>query len=104
MYRFTKPTHSLNLAVSKSFLKHDALNVRLSWNDILNKTKNRIDTDYGNFYNSQSNDSVNSWDYHKDCKTHGKGEIVLSLDEYWQDFRPLTHTDNVPRSLFLRSI
>lgn len=57
MYKFTKPTHSLNLAVSKSFLKHDALNVRLSWNDILNKTKNHIVTDYGNFVNSQSNDS-----------------------------------------------
>lgn len=57
MYRLTKPTHSLNLAVSKSFLKHDALNVRLSWNDILNKTVNHIKTDYGNFYNIQSNDS-----------------------------------------------
>lgn len=57
MYRFTKPTHSLNLAVSKSFFKHDALNVRLSWNDILNKTVNHIETDYGNFFNSQSNDS-----------------------------------------------
>lgn len=57
MYKFTKPTHSLNMAVSKSFLKQDALNVRLSWNDILNKTKNHIVTDYGNFVNSQSNDS-----------------------------------------------
>lgn len=57
MYKFTKPTHSLNLAVSKSFLKHDALNFRLSWNDILNKTVNVVETDYGNFYNIQSNDS-----------------------------------------------
>ena len=57
MYRFTKPTHSLYLAVSKSFLKHDALNIRLSWNDIQNKTINHIETDYGNFYNIQSNDS-----------------------------------------------
>lgn len=57
MCKFTKPTHSLSLAVSKSFLKHDALNVRLSWNDILNKTVNHINTDYGNFFNKQSNDS-----------------------------------------------
>ncbi|MCQ2254594.1 MAG: TonB-dependent receptor family protein [Bacteroidaceae bacterium] len=57
MYKFTKPTHSFNIAVSKSFLKHDALNVRLSWNDILNKTVNHINTDYGNFFNKQSNDS-----------------------------------------------
>ena len=57
MYKFTKPTHSFNIAVSKSFLKHDALNVRLSWNDILNKTVHHINTDYGNFFNNQSNDS-----------------------------------------------
>ncbi len=57
MYKFTKPTHGLNLAVSKSFLKHDALHVRLAWNDILDKTANHIETDYGTFFNSQSNDS-----------------------------------------------
>lgn len=55
MYSFSKPKHSLNLAVSKSFLKHDALNVRLVWNDILNKTKERVSTDYGNFIHSQNN-------------------------------------------------
>ena len=47
MYKFTKPKHGLNLAISKSFLKHDALNVRLAWNDILNKTKENVCTDYG---------------------------------------------------------
>ena len=57
MYEFTKPTHNLCLAISKSFLKQDALNVRLAWNDILNKTKNHVDVDYGSFVNSQSNDS-----------------------------------------------
>ena len=56
MYKFTKPKHGLNLAVSKSFLKHDALNVRLAWNDILNKTKEHVCTDYGNFIHSQNND------------------------------------------------
>ena len=56
MYKFTKPKHSLNLAISKSFLKHDALNVRLAWNDILNKTKEHVCTDYGNFIHSQNND------------------------------------------------
>ena len=56
MYKFTKPKHGLNLAVSKSFLKHDALNVRLAWNDILNKTKEHVCTDYGNFIHNQNND------------------------------------------------
>ena len=56
MYKFTKPKHGLNLAISKSFLKHDALNVRLAWNDILNKTKEHVCTDYGNFIHSQNND------------------------------------------------
>ncbi|MCI6117894.1 MAG: outer membrane beta-barrel protein [Prevotella sp.] len=56
MYKFTKPKHSLNLAVSKSFLKHDALNVRVAWNDILNKTKEHVCTDYGNFIHNQNND------------------------------------------------
>ncbi|MDY4852673.1 MAG: outer membrane beta-barrel family protein [Prevotella sp.] len=56
MYKFTKPKHSLNLAVSKSFLKHDALNIRLAWNDILNKTKEHVCTDYGNFIHNQNND------------------------------------------------
>ena len=56
MYKFTKPKHSLNLAISKSFLKHDALNVRLAWNDILNKTKEHVCTDYGNFIHNQNND------------------------------------------------
>ena len=55
MYSFSKPKHCLNLAVSKSFLKHDALNVRLVWKDILNKTKERVSTDYGNFIHSQNN-------------------------------------------------
>ena len=56
MYKFTKPKHSLNLAISKSFLKHNALNVRLAWNDILNKTKEHVCTDYGNFIHNQNND------------------------------------------------
>ena len=55
MYKFTKPKHSLNLAISKSFLKHDAINVRLAWNDILNKTKEHVCTDYGNFIHNQNN-------------------------------------------------
>ena len=42
MYKFTKPKHGLNLAISKSFLKHDALNVRIEWNDILDKTKEQV--------------------------------------------------------------
>lgn len=56
MYSFTNPTHNLNLAVSKSFLKHDALNIRLAWNDILNKDINITKVDYGNFVNRQNNE------------------------------------------------
>jgi len=46
--------------------------------------------------NKWANDSINSWSFHKDCITHGKGEIPMTLDEYWQDFRAITPTVTVP--------
>lgn len=55
MVKITKPMHTMSLAVSKAFLKHDALNVRLSWNDMLNKSVNYISSDYGNCFVQQSN-------------------------------------------------
>lgn len=38
---------------------------------------------------------LDSPDFHKDCISHN-GEHVLFMDEYWQDFRPLTSNVNVP--------
>lgn len=48
MSSITRATHCLNMAVSKSFLEHDALNIRLAWNDILDKMRYYFSTDYGN--------------------------------------------------------
>jgi len=57
--RITKPIQNLDLAVSKSFLKNNSLNLRLSWNDILNSSVTYINTDYGNFIDIQSNNNYN---------------------------------------------
>lgn len=56
--RSTRPMHTLNLAVGKSFLK-DALNVRLSWNDILDYSAFFYFVDYGSCIMRQSNDGYN---------------------------------------------
>jgi len=52
-----RPLQSLNLAVSKSFLKDDVLNFRLSWEDILNTYVTYFITDYGSCIVRQNNDS-----------------------------------------------
>jgi len=59
LMQITKPIQNLNLAVSKSFLKDDALNIRLSWNDILNSSVYYFTTDYGSCLIRQSNNSYN---------------------------------------------
>lgn len=46
--------------------------------------------------NKWANDSIGSWRFHKDCISHGKGEIPLFMDEYGEDFRPLTSAIKVP--------
>lgn len=55
----TRPLNSLDLSVQKSFLKDDALTLRLSWNDILNGMIEYIDVDYGCYSFFQSNDHRN---------------------------------------------
>ena len=55
----TRPRHVAALAVSKSFLKNDALNVRLSWDDIFNCSVDYYEADYGNCVASQSNNRYN---------------------------------------------
>jgi len=45
--RIERPLQNLNLSVSKSFLKDEALSVKLSWNDILNKSVPFFTIDYG---------------------------------------------------------
>lgn len=51
------PIHTLNCAVSKSFLKDEALNVKLSWNDILDMNVMNVIGDYGNVAVNQRNDA-----------------------------------------------
>ena len=46
--------------------------------------------------NKWANDSIGSWRFHKDCISHGKGETTLFMDEYGEDFRPLTSAIKVP--------
>ena len=45
--RITTCTHNLTAAIQKSFLKNNALTLRLEARDILNLTKQNITTDYG---------------------------------------------------------
>lgn len=45
---FYKPMNTLNFSVSKSFLRDGALNVKLSWTDILNSSVMCFTADYGN--------------------------------------------------------
>ena len=51
------PIHALNLSVSKSFLKDESLNVKLSWNDILDKNAMNVIADFGNVAVNQRNDA-----------------------------------------------
>ena len=46
-------------------------------------------------------DTLNSWVFHKDCISHGKGETVMEIDDYWEDFRPLSSTVTVPVLYFV---
>ena len=51
----TRNKHCLSLAVSKTWLANDALHIRLSLYDVLNKTLSRYSTDYGNCLIEQTN-------------------------------------------------
>jgi len=55
-----KPLQKADIAVSKSFLKNEALNIRLSWEDIFNSYVPMYSTDYGNCQIKQSNDGYRS--------------------------------------------
>lgn len=45
--------------------------------------------------NKWANDTVGSWTFHKECIAHN-GEKALFINDYWEDFRPLTQKVNVP--------
>lgn len=51
----TRNKHCLSLTVSKTWLANDALHIRLSWYDVLNKTLSSYSTDYGNSLIEQTN-------------------------------------------------
>jgi len=51
--------------------------------------------------NRYASDTLNSWTFHKDCLNHGKGEMVMGIDDYWEDFRSLSSTVTVPVLYFV---
>ena len=51
--------------------------------------------------NRHVSDTLNSWVFHRDCVCHGKGESVLDIEDYWEDFRPLSSTVTVPVLFFV---
>jgi len=51
--------------------------------------------------NKHASDTLNSWTFHKECISHGKGEMVMGIDDYWEDFRPLASTVTVPVLFFV---
>ena len=51
--------------------------------------------------NRHVSDTLNSWVFHRDCICHGKGESVLDIEDYWEDFRPLSSTVTVPVLFFV---
>jgi len=60
IYNVESPIHAMDLSVSKSFLKNDALSFNLSWSDIFNTKYERNRTDFGNCYISQGNEFYSS--------------------------------------------
>lgn len=51
--------------------------------------------------NKHFSDTLNSWVFHTDCISHGKGETVMEIDDFWEDFRPLSSTVTVPVLYFI---
>lgn len=60
IYQLESPIHGMNISVGKTFLKNDALSVRLSWSDLFNTRSESNYTDYGNCYFRQTNDYYSS--------------------------------------------
>lgn len=56
IYYIYKPLHTLDLCIQKSFFKDDALTLRLSCSDVLNKNITHVLIDYGSYIINQSND------------------------------------------------
>jgi len=50
--------------------------------------------------NKAANDTICSWEFHKNCISHGHGEDVMFLEEYWKDFRPMSADVSVPVLFF----
>ena len=55
-----RPINNTSLSLQKSFLKDDALTLRLSWNDIFNSSVVYSRTDFGRYAIDQPNDNFNS--------------------------------------------
>ena len=55
IYLIDNPIHAMDLSVSKSFLKNEALTFKLSWNDVFNTRHERVISDFGACYVNQDN-------------------------------------------------
>lgn len=55
IYLLNNPIHSMDLSVSKSFLKNDALFIGLTWNDVFNTKHEHMISDFGSCYVNQDN-------------------------------------------------
>ena len=55
-----RPIQNVSLSVQKSFLKDDALTLRLTWDDIFNSSVVYARTDFGRYVVDQPNDNFNS--------------------------------------------
>ena len=51
--------------------------------------------------NKHVSDTLNSWSFHKDCISHEFGEKAMEIEDYWEDFRPLSATVTVPVLFFI---
>ena len=54
-----RPMQSASLSIQKSFLKDEALTVRLTWADIFNSSVEYAHVDYGRYIINQSSDNFN---------------------------------------------
>jgi len=60
IYNVESPIHAMDVSVSKSLLKNEALTFHLTWSDIFNTKYERNRTDFGNCYIRQGNEYYSS--------------------------------------------
>lgn len=71
------------------------------WRDYPESIKGMIFEDCTLSMEDCFSDTLNSWVFHTDCISHEKGETVMEIDDYWEDFRSLSSTVTVPVLYFI---